>query len=228
MATRADVELARRSLRRLSRAADADLAGALAGVDVEDRAAARAALQDAVPPIVDAYGGAAAALGADVSEMWLGELGVHPVVAWAAPTVGQAAGSVRWAMLQPVWISAAKNILDVMVLGGYRSTVSGSAVASGVGWARVPSGTKTCAHCTMMASRDVVFRSEERANQKWHGACDCQIVMVNRNGDGFPEGYNPKEYFDRYAAGRASAEAKYGRPNTSQILSEMRGIFGIS
>ena len=45
-------------------------------------------------------------------------------------------------------------------------------------WARVPRGARTCAFCTMLASRGFTYLSEDSAGleMQYHRDCDCQIV----------------------------------------------------
>lgn len=230
MATRAEVEQAKRALRRISDAAKADLNSILAAVDPEDRQAVRRVLTGTLPEVLTTYGWASAALGADMSEVWLSDLGVKPTVVMAsAATTAQAVGAVDWAMSRPNTAGSLGLVTDVMVKDPYRSTIAESAHASRAGWARVPTGAKTCAFCVMMASRGAVYRSAQRAHRSpgWHGDCDCQIVMVSGD-EGWPEGHDPATYYDRYLAGRAEAEALHGsKPSTEQILAGMRSVLGL-
>ncbi len=46
-------------------------------------------------------------------------------------------------------------------------------------WARVPQGRKTCAFCTMLASRGFAYSSEETAGaygNRYHPDCDCKVI----------------------------------------------------
>lgn len=63
-----------------------------------------------------------------------------------------------------------------------------------VRYARVPSGSETCAFCIMLASRGAVYRSEELASHA-HARCDCRVVPDF--GDGI-EGYDPDRYYDMW------------------------------
>ena len=79
--------------------------------------------------------------------------------------------------------------------------------AGGIRYARVPSGTETCAFCFMLASRGFVYHSENLAlfrggtGSLYHQHCDC--VVVPGFGDGFDqdaqvEGYTPSQLQKRY------------------------------
>ena len=65
-----------------------------------------------------------------------------------------------------------------------------------VRFARIPTGVTTCSYCCMLASRGFVYHTELSALNANHKHCDCRIV------EGFEgidvEGYDPKEYYDRW------------------------------
>jgi hypothetical protein len=52
--------------------------------------------------------------------------------------------------------------------------------AVAVGWARVPTGERTCAFCWMLASRGPDYGTETSAGGKndWHDGCNCAVVPV--------------------------------------------------
>lgn len=52
--------------------------------------------------------------------------------------------------------------------------------AVAVGWARVPTGERTCAFCWMLASRGLDYATEQSAGGKndWHDGCNCSVVPV--------------------------------------------------
>lgn len=64
-------------------------------------------------------------------------------------------------------------------------------------YARVPSGSETCAFCMMLASRGFVYRSKETAGEgnHYHANCDCRIVPSWGAG---VAGYDPDEYYDKW------------------------------
>ena len=63
-------------------------------------------------------------------------------------------------------------------------------------WARVPRGARTCAFCTMLASRGFTYLSEDSAGleMQYHRDCDCQIVpswAARHSPDTTPNGSPP-------------------------------------
>lgn len=231
MATRAELDRLARALNRISGRAEADLRALLASVDPEDRRAVKRALDVVYPELVAVYGAATAALGADMVEAWAADLAIRPTVALAEPvTARQAQGIADWALTQPDWRGQLDIITDEVVKQPYRDTVQDSAKASRAAWARVPTGPTTCAFCTMTASRGAVYHTSASAggDRKYHGKCDCQVVMV-RGPEDYPEGYNPGELFDIYDTGHSIAKSEgHTRPTTKQILAGMRKAEGLN
>ena len=82
-------------------------------------------------------------------------------------------------------------------------------------YARVPSGSETCAFCMMLASRGFVY-SKEGANAHYHDNCDCRIVP-GFNGVTEVEGYDPAECYDRWQEMlEEQAEARAKRSGESE------------
>ena len=83
----------------------------------------------------------------------------------------------------------AGDIATMHVRAAGRQNVEDSARndTSALGWARVPSGDKTCAFCTMLVSRGPVYKTYRRAKYRedgepYHTKCDCEPVPVfNKN-----------------------------------------------
>lgn len=72
-----------------------------------------------------------------------------------------------------------------------------------VRFARVPRGSKSyphgCPFCQMLASRGFVYRNTKTAGELNHFHADCQCMVVPGFGDNPKvEGYDPKEYLDRW------------------------------
>jgi hypothetical protein len=88
-------------------------------------------------------------------------------------------------------------------------------------WARVPQG-KSCAFCTMLASRGFTYTSEESAGgdgNKYHDDCHCRIIPSW--GKQTLTGYDPDKYYAMYK----SAQAASGDDTTVQaVLREMRRL----
>lgn len=229
MATRAEVTQAAQALNRISRAADADLAGLLAEVDPSDRRAAGRLLNAAYPAVLADYGSASAALGADLAELWAEDLRARPQLAIARPlNAAQASGAAAWALSQPDWRANLTLMTDRLVKQPYRDTIQDTATRSRLAWARVPTGATTCAFCMLVASRGAVYGSARSAgnDRKYHGDCDCQVVMVRDEAD-YPEGYDPRSFMDVYLAGRDLAQ-EAGAASTASILAGMRKAADLS
>lgn len=89
-------------------------------------------------------------------------------------------------------------------------------------WARVPQG-KSCAFCTMLASRGFAYTSEEAAGgegNKYHDDCHCRIIPSW--GKQALTGYKPEEYLAMYAAAKSASgdETAY-----RDVLREMRRLY---
>ena len=229
MATRAELEELRLALNRVSGAARANLRSLLAKVDPDDRPALAKLLTTTYPQLLAEYGTATAALAADMAESWAEQLRIRPRLALAAPLADEQATAVaQWALKQPNWQASLAAMTDQLVKQPYRDTIQDTAHASGVAWARVPTGSETCAFCLMAASRGAVYRTQQTAgaDRKYHGECDCAVVMVRDESD-YPEGYDHAAYFDVYSAGRSIAESDLPprqSPTTAAILSAMRQV----
>ena len=76
-------------------------------------------------------------------------------------------------------------------------------------YARVPTGTETCAFCLMLASRGPVYHTPETAGMydHYHAHCDCRIVPFwgtfeigpsRRAGATSIEGYDPDALYEQY------------------------------
>lgn len=75
-------------------------------------------------------------------------------------------------------------------------------------YARVPSGSETCAFCLMLASRGFVYRSAKSAGEldHYHAHCDCRVV-AGWGSDPQVGGYDPSAIYDRWQ-GVMDAEAR--------------------
>lgn len=78
---------------------------------------------------------------------------------------------------------------------------------NGIRYARVPSGTETCAFCFMLSSRGFVYRSkasasrDHRTGDGYHRNCDCIVVpgFGDLPPDAQVEGYAPSQMYDRWS-----------------------------
>ena len=98
------------------------------------------------------------------------------------------------------------QVIDHMVSGPGKKTISESCRKHGVRWARVPRGSTTCRFCLMLASRGYVYESAEKAGRvdQFHTSCDCVIVPE----DGIrPAGYDPDALYKEWQRLEAEAAA---------------------
>lgn len=106
-----------------------------------------------------------------------------------------------------------------------RQTIMGTSERNGARWARLPAGTKTCAFCLMLASRDAdyLYTSERSAMKRsdgkdYHDDCNCEVVQIN-SWDEYPEGFDPSTYYEIY---NSAAETVESRLDTEGITKAMR------
>ena len=127
---------------------------------------------------------------------------------------------------------------EIKRAAGYSMTENGAADPLNPRYARVPTGTETCAFCLMLASRGFVYRSERNAGSMnhYHSGCDCRVVCswqttgagVSRRAslDLDVEGYDPDALYDEWIASidedaRERAE-RYGTSFDDERASIMR------
>ena len=224
MASRAQVEQAQRALNRLSAAARGSWRAVWDELRASDRALVRRAVSEAWVEVVGAFGDMAATLAADLFEAQAADLRIRPRLD-VAPGVDPVRADARlgWALSTENVTGNMAVLMDELVKQPFRSTFQDSAILSGGAWARVPSGTETCAFCLMLASRGAVYLSQESAKhrggsgKKYHGDCDCVPTLV-RGPEDYPEGYDPDDLYGAYLNARREA----GSGDTSAILSELR------
>lgn len=195
----------------------------------------RDALLELVPALIDKYGNIASEAAAQwyeqVRAKWFADDDYEAVV---ADLIGHDAltSSIR-AKANMLWpkdegydpegyLRYLTEVVDRNVKRGGRSTI----IANGrrdmriPRFARVPSGVKTCAFCSMLASRGFVYLSAETAGTlgQYHADCDCEIVP---SWDKSPkvEGYDPEALYKDYELARNQAGDD---PTTADILAAMR------
>lgn len=229
MATRAEVEQVSRALNRLSSAAEADFRRIWDSLRASDRVLMSRALRDGWIQTIEAYGDMSATLAADLFETQASELRIRKPKTKVAPGVDADRASARlgYAISTPNQLGNALVILDQLVRQPYRSTIQDSAWASGAAWARVPSGSKTCAFCLMLASRGAVYHSratagDKRYGKEYHGECDCVPTLV-RGVEDYPGGYDPDAMYDAYRQARRDADTASTR-DILQALRQQQGI----
>lgn len=76
---------------------------------------------------------------------------------------------------------------------------------AGVRFARVPTGSETCAFCFMLATRGAVYHTRESAGEmgQYHPHCDCKVMPGfggSSRHDELVEGWRPEEALERLKA----------------------------
>ena len=209
MATMAQVNAARTAQKRLSDRAKSAVNALWRDVQGSDPAVVRSAFLDAMPQIVDTYGAASAEVAAEYFEELTG------FMAEPADSLDRAQvdGAVRyqagklWTGEQAGFVTGLMTDVDRLVKAFGRDTIYSNGDRRGVRYARIPSGSKTCAFCMVLASRDAVYLSRKSAGgdgNSYHGDCDCTVTPVRDAGD-LPEGYDTEELYAVYLDARSEA-----------------------
>lgn len=219
MVSRDSIEQHRAAAAGLSELVAAELAAYFAALDLSRPEAVRDALLEFLPLLIAEYGQVAQALAMEWYEQLRfesGETSGFLVTAPPAPSITpeRVEAKVRY-LAAKLWTPEPEKILsglstasDKYVKQFGRDTVSWNAQQEGAGYARVPTGAKTCAFCLVQASRDAVYFSRESAGDlegtgfgdDFHGDCDCEVVRIGSSDD-YPPGYLPDDYYDMYRVG---------------------------
>lgn len=89
-------------------------------------------------------------------------------------------------------------------------------------YARVPSGSETCAYCYALAGLGFQYRSEETARAHGHVDCDC-VIVPSWNGSGV-EGYNPQRYANMFNNAQMDLrEGNVSRELRDRVYDRVRG-----
>lgn len=194
-----------------------DLEAVWARTDRMDALARRQALEQVWPLIVARYGEVTATLAADRFE----DLTDLPAVLADAVDVERANARLRWGVA-PLFGGAAADALarlvgvaDELVKQPGRDTMQASAARHRLRYARVPTGSETCAFCRMLAARGFAYATEKSAGglTKFHGACDCRVAIEED-----ARGYDPTVYQNAYQRARDAADSG----KTEDVLAQMR------
>lgn len=198
----------------------------------------RDALLEFVPELVRTYGDVAATVAAE----WYEETRAAQVGPGFRAVVGGAVddaavqGSVRYAAGSlftdnpAAGLALLSGALQRFVLYSSRDTVARNVARdpSNPRYGRVPSGTHTCAFCSLMASRGFVYYTRRSAGDlgrgvgdDYHDDCDCHVVAEWDADQHHIEGYDPGRLFDMYRAAREAA----GTGDPKPILAQMRAMF---
>lgn len=215
MVGRVEVERFRVANAELSRLVKDALESFFRSLDLNEPESARDALLEFVPILVEEYGEVAATIAADwYDELRLASGAAGAFRAVAAPLAIPAAAieaRVRY-FAKHLWTPTPESMLgplltatDKYVKQPGRDTIRRNAQREGARYARVPQGSKTCAFCLVLASRDAVYYSRQSAGDvlgegvgdDFHGDCDCAVVRIGR-GDEYPGDYLPGDYERMY------------------------------
>lgn len=235
----------RQSMSQLSELAQGELTGFFGALDLGRPELARDALLEFTPALANEYG----PIGAEIAVDWYdeqradsGARGTFQTLA-AASSVGAdeiveqtrfMAGKL-WSPEPDAMLGGLVTNLDKWVRQPARDTIVWNSRRENVGWARVPSGSKTCSWCLVLASRDAVYSSaaaagsRSRGGTEYHGKCDCEVVRMG-SGDEYPAGYLPDDYYRMY---EVAVDAAASDPEVQAFLDtldpgdknrEMKGV----
>lgn len=233
MTTRADLNRLSAASKRASDTARSELEGFFVGLDVSNAEAVRDALLEFVPALVREYGDVAATAAAEWYEELRSDVTSRSFNARLAPLKPDAAveASVRYSAGHlfdgdPAdTLALLSGSVQRFVTYGSRATVARNVQLDPLKprYGRVPSIGKSCAWCSMLASRGFVYHSERSAGgagDDFHDRCRCQIVVdFDRDGSHI-EGYDPDRLYDIYLRARDSS----GATTDKAIAAEMRRL----
>ncbi|MDK8171748.1 hypothetical protein QP735_04315 [Curtobacterium citreum] len=227
MATAAEVQVLRSSIDDLSTLAISDLNALLRQLGEVDPQAARDALLEAYPQLVDRY----ASVAGEVTATWYEQVRPNSgyAVAQGSVDAGQTNQLIRYGV-RPLFgvgdataLSLLGGSLQRLIAGASRDTVTGnvdrerSEGKTDLGFARVPR-SGCCAFCALLASRGAVYTSRRTAGEvdKYHDFCRCTVAPAER-GEDLP--YDLQKYRDLYYS------VEYD--GTKGTLANMRAAHGL-
>lgn len=223
MVARESIERYRAASSELSGRVEAELAAYFAALDLSRPEAVRNALLEFMPLLIAQYGQVAEVLAMDWYEEQRADSGAAGRFRVTAPAASVTAERVEskvrylaghlWTPEPAAMLAGLTLATDKYVKQSGRDTITWNADREGAGWARVPTGSKTCSFCLVLASRDAVFVTEKSAGSKkygsdneFHGRCDCEIVRMGP-GDEYPADYLPDDFYDMYSIARDKSES---------------------
>lgn len=231
MTSRDDLNRLTDAQRELVRMAQNELRGFFSTVDLTLPERVRGALLEIVPLLTREYG----ELVATVAAEWFEQ--VHPgtFLAQTAAETFPSAGvteNVRYhagSLFTDDPYAALSGISGAMqrfILYSGRTTVARNVQLdpSNPRFGRVPTGAKTCAWCSLLASRGFIYLTRESAGivaSDYHDDCDCQIVPEWESGTSHIAGYDPDRLYDQYLQAREAS----GSGDPKDIAASMRRMF---
>lgn len=251
MATLAEVEGHRQAVADLVTLAHRDLVAFWRSVETASATAARDAVREVLPELIELYGTSAAGLGAD----WYDDLrddaeapGSYTARLAETPPADQVDALARWGVgpLFSATPDAAASLallaggLQRLVVGMDRGTIEASAHADPAGpiYSRHASAN-ACAFCRMLATRGAVYGSEAAATRvvgrsdgrlrgsqslgrKFHDHCRCTSVP-SWPGQEVPRAPYVADWDTAYTEATTAAGG-----DTSAVLAHMRQSLGAS
>lgn len=229
MVSRDDVNRLSKAQSELVRMARNELTGFFATLDLTHPEAVRDGLVEIVPLLVNEYGDMAAQAAAEWFEQ------VHPGTYLAQlgdtfPTEGVTEG-VRYHAGNLFTDNPRQTLVGIdAALQRYIYYAGRGTVARNVALdrekprlARVPTGAKTCAWCSLLASRGFVYLTKQTAGltDKYHDDCDCQVVPEWDSAPAHIKGYDPDRLYDQYMQAREAS----GSGSDKTIAAYMRRMF---
>lgn len=176
---------------------------------VETLAAARVALNDVLPALIQTYGEAAAVVAAEWYDELRGKVDAPRFRAIPAGVpdpgvVGLVAWSEKTATTLDTMLPLVVGGVQKRIANAARDSVIGSVSAdpSAVGWKRV--GPGACPFCRMLIERDQLYRAET-ADFASHDNCLCQAYPLIR-------GAEPIDVKDYLVSDRRTIDPETGKP----------------
>lgn len=226
MANRASVNQYQNAQDYISDQATRDLKRVWSLGDIYEAEYARQFSEEVFPAAVGLYGDASSAMASE----WFEELTGERALA-AAPVAYEEARAGALSTLDSLFlgrpdlvISAMSSVLDRMVRQSGRDTVAESALAVGMGYARVPSAN-ACGFCLVLGSQGINYTSYGSASGKggpFHDNCKCMVIPAVDERD-YPPGYDPDALRDMYKQAAKAA----GTTDMNDLLVHMREIYGV-
>lgn len=246
MTTRADVERMASTIATASDQAKQQVSAIMSRLAGQPASIVRDALADAFPTLLAGFENVGTAAGLEFYDSMRARtrgLPAYKATAVAKPTpTAEAVGIARAAARHLFNTDIAPEVagertrrelsdaLGTRTKNAMRQTIKNNAVRdpAKTSFARVPRGAKTCAFCTMLASRGFVYATAKTAGEddKYHHDCDCMIVPSWDAKQAKLEGYNPDKYWDQYLTARRALEAAGAEKiDAPAVTAKMRELF---
>lgn len=246
MTTRADVERMASTIATASDQAKQQVSAIMSRLAGQPASIVRDALADAFPTLLAGFENVGTAAGLEFYDSMRARtrgLPAYKATAVAKPTPTAEAVSIARAAARHLFnpdlapeVAGERtrrelsDALGTRTKNAMRQTIKNNAVRdpAKTSFARVPRGAKTCAFCTMLASRGFVYATAKTAGEddKYHHDCDCMIVPSWDAKQAKLKGYDPDRYWEQYLKARRALEAdgvKY--PKANEITARMRAMF---